>query len=339
MRPRKGGSGALPMSRRVLGLATAAMALGLALGKAQAESAPQATLRWVTLGTAGGPIPQADRGQPANALRLGHTVVLADCGDGTAGALARAGIALPQVRAVVLSHLHQDHSAGLHALVGLRLQTQVPGKLKVLGPPGTRTLVDGIVQSLRPFAESTQGLPGAQGAPDPAAGVEVQEISDGDRVELEGLQLRARSNTHYSFAPGSALARQHLSLSFRFEAAGRSIVYTGDTGPSAAVEELAQGADLLVSEMIDVQRTVDSVRSGRPDMPPAAVAGMQRVLRLHHLAPEDVGQLAQRAGVKSLVVTHLVAPGAEAADLVRYVDTIRSVYAGPVRIAAELQEH
>lgn len=303
-----------------------------------ADDQTQLNLRWITLGTAGGPVPIADRGQPANALAVGSAIYLIDCGDGAADALAKIGITLPKLKAVVLSHLHVDHTGGLAALIGLRYQNNLPGKLKIYGPPGTQTLVDGIVLSLRPYSDSAKDLPGADTASDVASTLEVHEVGDKAEFILDSINVQARANTHYSFAPNSEQAKKHVSLSYRFTSADRTIVFTGDTGPSSAVEELAHGADLLVTEMVDVDRTVEQLKRTRPDTPASVLSGMQKMLRLHHLTPEDVGQLAKRSAVKSLVITHLVAPRTTAAERMKYLNAINSVYSGPVMIANDLDE-
>ncbi len=116
------------------------------------------------------------------------------------------------------------------------------------------------------------------------------------------------------------------------------IAYTGDTGASAAVEKLAQGADLLVSEMIDYDRTVAEIRRESPGMPPAALAGLKRHLRDHHLSPTEVGQLARVAGVKSVVLTHLSAPDLNGSRELEYLREIAQSYGGPAVVARDLDE-
>ena len=113
------------------------------------------------------------------------------------------------------------------------------------------------------------------------------------------------------------------------------MVYTGDTGPSPAVEELASGADLLVSEMIDLDsilppgpRQQAAVNSTGQDMP--------RHLTEHHITPDQVGKIAGDAKVQELVITHLVARDPSAADLMRYHEIIGRRYSGPVVIANDL---
>lgn len=187
-----------------------------------------------------------------------------------------------------------------------------------------------------PAAAAGYGLPGASQS-FPADMVTVVEIQGGGTVTLSSLSVTAAQNTHYSFPPGTEQDRKFKSLAFRFNLADRSIVYTGDTGPSADVERLAKGADLLVSEMIDVDATVLNVKMNMPAMSPAALGGLVQHLSRHHLTPAQVGALASRAGVKAVVVTHLVAPGASATTLQGYVDAIREVFSGRVTIASDLQ--
>ncbi len=293
--------------------------------------------RWVTLGTQGGPIPLKSRSQPANVLLTGDGAYLVDAGDGVTEQLAKANVSLGQVKAVVLSHLHFDHTAGLFGIISLRWQTSITSPLTIYGPPGTQQLVDGILFSMGPAVEAGYAYPGEIRRPF-QPGVTVVEIRDGAKFDLATTHVSAAKNTHYTFAPGSAEDRKFESLSLRFDTPGRSIVYTGDTGASPAVEELARGADLLVSEMIDYEGTVADIRRASPNMPAAAFAGIEKHLRDHHLTPRQVGELAHSAGVRAVVVTHLSAPEADGNHKLEYLRQIAQSYSGPVIIARDLDE-
>lgn len=308
----------------------------LATAPAHAQ-APTASSHWVTLGTRGGPIADPERSQPANALVLGKMAYLVDAGDGVVEQLAKAKIPLASVKAVVLSHLHFDHTAGLFGVLGLRWQTNADAPLTIYGPPGTRGLVDGLLAAMAPTTRSGYGMPGSPDRP-AATGIQVVEIRDGARFPLGPITVRAVKNSHYSFPPGSAEDKAFESLSLRFDLPDRSIVYTGDTGPSPAVVKLAAGADLLVSEMIDVDRTMADVRRTSPGADPRMIAGVEAHLRAHHLAPEDVGKLAGAAHVKALVVTHFVAPEADDRTLLGFLGEIGHAFHGPVMIARDLEE-
>lgn len=307
----------------------------LAAAGVSAQSLNSATSpKFVTLGTNGGPLSNPNRAEPANAILVGRDAYLVDVGDGACQQLAKAGIQLVQISAVFISHLHFDHVGGLSALIGLRNQLGIPGVLSIYGPPGTKALVAGLVAATVPSAQAAYGFPEKPFA-DPVSSVKVIEMVDGSTAVVGPVKVTARQNSHYSFVPGSELDRRYKSLSFRFDAPGRSIVYTGDTGPSTAVEELASGADLLVSEMIDLDRILTpaqrSTLAGN-----ASGQDMPLHLREHHVTPDQVGEISARAKVHSLVITHLVAPGATAADLLTYHARIAQHYSGPVMIANDL---
>lgn len=242
---------------------------------------------------------------------------------------------LAQVRTLFLSHLHFDHTAGVLALIGLRYQTDQPGVLTIYGPRGTKAFVDGLIEAMQPAAAAGYGILGATAIPANST-VSVVELADGETVSIGPVTVRAAKNTHYSFIPGSDLDLQYQSIAYRFDAPGRSIVYTGDTGPSAAVVQLAMGADLLVSEMMDVEATVAKVKRINPTLSGPAEGAMVQHLSGHHLTPAQVGELASAAKVKSLVLTHL-APGDVSPDVeAKQRAEIERSYRGPVAFATDL---
>ncbi|GAA6186617.1 MBL fold metallo-hydrolase [Aliiglaciecola sp. NS0011-25] len=297
--------------------------------------APSTKNEWITLGTMAGPIPNAAHSQPANALLVNGKTYLVDAGDGTAGQLAKAGLNIKKVDAIFLSHLHFDHTGGLPAILSLRWQTETKSELTIYGPPGTKQTVDGIFAYMTYGTLGHYGVPGQEAAP-PNRNVKVVEIVDGSVLDFDGFKLSVIRNTHYSWPKDSEEYNKFQALSFKFELPDYSVVYTGDTGPSEAVELLSQNVDLLITEMMDVEHTVNLVKRMNPMMPPKALGHMKQHLSKHHLVPSDVGQLATKAKVKKLVVTHM-APGlVEPDEYEHYTNEVAEFYKGDITIANDL---
>ena len=293
----------------------------------------------MTLGTGGGPITRLKRSEPANALIVGSSVYLFDAGDGVQRQLRAAGYDVRQIKAVFLSHHHVDHTGGLAPLLVTRWLLNNLSPLALLGPPGTAEFARGIAAGNR----ATELAPIAIGGPHKpliASSFAVLELaSDLDTPALiyrdDNIRVFAVTNDHYNFTPGSPEAASARSYAFRIEAGGRRIVYTGDTGPSAKVERLAEGADILVSEVIDLA-AIRTELERVPGMDPATREAAMAHMRADHLTPNQVGDLASRAGVGKVVLTHLVPGGDGETSTTSYADGVRNRFKGSVTVAADL---
>ncbi|WP_431234359.1 MBL fold metallo-hydrolase [Mycolicibacterium psychrotolerans] len=299
----------------------------------QAAPPGNAEFRWITLGTMSGPLPSAVRHQPANVLYDGVEAIVVDCGDGAVDQLCKAGVPLPAVRTVILSHLHIDHTAGLYGLLGRRLQAHIPGPLTIYGPRGTLRMVNAIRSSFDFASGSMSQVPGFVKQFD--ADITVIEITDGSRFTVGGIDVATATNTHYRFSGDSPEGHRYQSLSLRFDTPTRSIAYTGDTGPSVNVERMAHGADVLVSEITDPEEVVARISRTFP-FSPAVLAAIKRRFELEHLTAEEVGLLASRSGVKSVVITHNPLTSENLAKA-RFV--IGRHFEGPVTFADDLDIH
>jgi ribonuclease BN (tRNA processing enzyme) len=294
---------------------------------------PAVRATWTTLGTNSGPLTLAGRWQPANLLRADGEVLLVDCGDGASELLQRAGVSLGAVRAVFLSHLHFDHTGGLFAFLGRRFQTRNPGVLTIYGPPGTRRTVDGLLAAMQPMADKVDTF-AFLAKQQPGDNIRVVELVDGATVAVGAIRITAAVNSHYVLADENGEGNH--SLSFRFDTSGRSIVYTGDTGPSASVEALAKDVDLLVAEVMDPAESIERIGRARSDLNALLRFALKRHFSKQHLSPEEAGRMAQRSGAKALLLTHnALAP--ESLEPARA--RIAAQYPGPITFAEDSKSY
>lgn len=286
---------------------------------------------FTTLGTMGGPVASSQRSQPAHLLHNNAQAILIDAGDGTLAQLTKAGVSLQAIHTIILSHSHIDHTGGLFAVLGTRLQEPIEGELTIYGPSGTQQMIAGIIAGLQPLVRTMSAQVPTE-APN-ALQCNVIEITDGSVFTIGSTRITAATNTHYSFKPGSKNALLYQSLSYRFDMPDRSIVYTGDTGPSPNVERLAHNVDLLVSEVIDPQAGMNKAKKSHR-IPFYVKPILMNHFKNQHLTAEAVGTLAQSANVKALVLIH---NALDTEDIALSRRTIGLHYNGPITFASDLE--
>jgi ribonuclease BN (tRNA processing enzyme) len=291
--------------------------------------------RLITLGTVAGPPPRPHRAQSSNLLIVNGTLYVIDAGDGAARRIAKAGFNVRDVGTIFITHHHDDHTAGLGTLMSVAWDSQRTIPINVYGPPRTEDLVKAAVQYFTISAES-RIADGGRTIPidrlffghDVGPGVIYQDAN---------IKVTAIENTHFGFHKGAAAGR-HKSYSYRFETPDRVIVFTGDTGPNQALTELARGADMLVSEANSIEERIHDLLSGGQWQ--IMTADEQERIKLQmtqgHLSTTDVGEMATRAGVKTVILTHLTFKADD--DYTAWVADVKKQFSGEVLIAKDLKE-
>lgn len=247
-------------------------------------------MRLTVLGCSGS-MPGPDSPASGYLVRSDGFALGLDLGNGTFGALQR-HVRPHELGALALSHLHPDHCSDVAGLVVyLRYHpSRVAGwpALPVFGP-----------------AESASRLAAAYA---PSAG----ELATTDLSDVLDFRRYGNPTVHIGPFAVSAVTAAHPceAYALRVQAGGTTLVYTGDSGPGAALVGLAAGADLLLAE---ATWTDDDSRP--PDL---------------HLSGLQAGRLAADAGVGRLLLTH-VAPWT---DPQAVLAEARRAYAGPVELAA-----
>jgi len=311
--------------------------LGLAAGVCAGSSTGE--MKLVLLGTQGGPNANLIRSESANVVLVDGQPYLFDCGYGTFRALKQAGIPFLDIARVFLTHLHDDHSADVVSLLGHQWTQGRVEPTVVYGPYGTDDLVQAALQYNRANAEIR--LPDEARSVQPGSMFSGQVVPATDKpykvFEDAGIAVFSIENTHFT----GRLKQQipHRALSYRIENEKRSIVFSGDTAYSQNLVALAENADVLVCEAIHVasmRRAFDRMVAGGKykDNP----EGVWSHIVETHTSTVDAGRMASAAGVKLLVLNHLI-PGAlqDVEDAV-YLEGARKHFDGEVLIGKDMLE-
>ena len=324
------------------------IAVGVLITVAAATSAAQSILpgrssdrtELLFLGTAGGPPLRQDRSEPATLLIVDGRYYLIDCGIGTMQRMLKAGIDPQRIKTIFLTHLHSDHVLGLSDVMGddfflLNLRG-ASDSIGIYGPPQTRDLVDSafrfITIAARPFAvENPKTYPplnhGRFTSP-----FKVHEFNrDGLIYHDDKIRVTAAENSHYALMIPQE-RRIFKSYSYRIETPHGTVVLTGDTGPSAAVAQLAQGADVLVAEA-DALNAVDrdkfiNTMALRNHWTAERTRGFRAHFISEHLDTGEIGQMASEAHVKAVILYHYY-PSSNA-DQAAHVIGVKKYFSGPV---------
>lgn len=247
----------------------------------------------VTLLGTGSPMPSPDRAGPATLISAGEGSedehYLVDAGRGVLMRLAAAGLGAPNLAAVLITHLHSDHITDLNDVITTRwVMTFEKTPLTIVGPVGTRAVVDHLLASLEPDIEYRiahhEDL-------DHRPPVTVLEVTEG-LIELGdghggNVVISCAQTDHKPVEP---------SIGFRFEYDGAVVVTAGDTVPCDGLDTLCEDADALVHTAI------------RKDI--IANIGLQRMQDTldYHSSPEQAAATAAKAGLDTLILTHYVPP-------------------------------
>lgn len=264
----------------------------------------------------GGPIADDARASSAYLLWLGGRArALVDVGGGAFLRFGEAGARFEDLDIIALSHFHTDHSADLPALLKSGYFSDRDRELTVSGPGGESPF-PGLEAFLGSLLGSENGAFGyLDGYLDGSDGlVKLEPITVPHRSEApRDVLSTARFNVEALGVPHGIVP----SLAYRFRLAGKTVVFAADqNGESRAFIDFARDADLMIAHL-----AIPESASG------AAVA--------LHARPSAVGKMARQAGVRQLVLSHVMARSLSRLD--DQLAIVRKTFAGPVHVAGDLE--
>ena len=247
----------------------------------------------VLLGTAAGPVPGRSREMTSHVMLSNGTAYVLDCGMGVTNQYARTGIPFSALKSIFITHHHADHNIEYGPLLIVGWIQGLPLDVRAFGPPPLRQMTDDFMRAYKQtvdfWAEDLHM--------EPFVSVNVQEVSEpGLVMQDDNLKVSSIIVEHPPVKP---------ALAYRFDFKDRSIVFSGDTAPSDAVAKLAKGADVLVHETMYVPAVEKYIKGQIAQGRPVKFEAFMAHMKADHTPSEDVGRIAQEAGVKTLVLSHL----------------------------------
>jgi ribonuclease BN (tRNA processing enzyme) len=307
------------ISRRAFLVGAGAVGIGWPkLRTAQTE----AKTRLVLLGTGGGPrVTKGGRSKSATLIIVKGVPYVIDCGEGVAQQLVEAGVQLNTLRNVLITHHHSDHNLDFGNLIYDAWISGLNAPLDAYGPPPIKTMLNAYWQ-LNKFDIETRRAD--EGRPDVRSMVHVREFTrPGMVLQNSDVKVTAARVRHPPITQAYA---------YRFDAADRSIVISGDTAYSPELIELAKGADVLVHEVMDRAGLETILRSV------TNAATLREHLMASHTLVEDVGKVAAAAAVKTLVLSHLVPADDKSITDEMWMAGVRKNFNGQVIVGRDLME-
>src|SRR2546422_5090328 len=277
--------------------------------------------RLIMLGTGGGPRPRRDRAATSHALLVDDVLYAVDCGHPVARQLAAAGVALPALRHVFVTHHHSDHNADYGSLLLLAWASGLRTRVDAWGPPPLEKMTR-LSFDMNAYDIDTRIA--EEGRVPLVPLVHAHELSQaGPVMQDERVKVTTALVDHPPVVP---------ALAFRFDCPDRSIVFSGDTNKSDNLVRLAKGADLFVHEALWVP-AVDRLVARIPN-----AATLKKHIIDSHTSVEDVGRVAAAAGVKTLVLSHLVPADDPMLSDQMWIDAARPYFKGDIVVAHDGME-
>ena len=294
----------------------------------RAELLDPSRITVVTCGT-GSPFPSA-RAQSCLAVFVNGQFLLFDAGDRAQDSMEDLNLPVTDIDAVFLTHFHADHVADLGEVMSRSWILGRHRPLEVYGGKEVEQIVSGFNTVYAADDAYRVAHHGADLFPAVRAATAMTILAPGPEgrpvYEVDGVQVLAYGVDHSPVA---------TALGYRVEYAGKSVAISGDTIDTQGLRALAANADVLVSDVMN-KTIVDETECAFGRIPDPRLEKIFRDIRTYHIDLPELAELANDAGVATLVVTHLVPAVDDPAQVDRFFrQPASALYNGTLVVAED----
>ncbi len=284
---------------------------------------------------AGSPFPDEKRLGPCTLVLAGQRLFVFDAGAGASRNIGKMDFNAGRIEAIFLTHFHSDHIDGLGELLLNRWVTASnTSPVPVFGPQGVEAVIAGLTQAyaldksyrVAHHGDATLPASGSGGQAMPFA-ITPTAAGEGRATVLNdgGVEVVAFLVDHKPIAP---------AVGYRISYKGRSVVISGDTQKSAAVQREAAGVDVLVHEAMSTPLMAllkdAAAQSGRNNF----VKIFDDVLN-YHSSPEQAAETARDAKARYLLLNHIAPPLPFSAMEKAFLGGAADLFNGPIRVGRD----
>ena len=275
------------------------------MGQTQDALMADDALRAVVCGSSS-PFPDARRAKACIAIIAGGKIYFVDTGPQSYSRVALLRLPVGSIGGIFLTHFHSDHIADLGEF---NMNSWILGRtapMDVYGPPGVERVVAGFSEAYaldQAYRTAHHGADVANSelwkmiAHPIALPGEITAAHDRTAVVLDdgALKVTAIEVNHEPIEP---------AYGYRFDYKGRSIVISGDTIKHMPLAAAAQGADVLFHEA-QAQHMVIALQESARASNNKRFTKIMGDIQNYHTSPVEAAEIANKAGVKLLVLYHL----------------------------------
>jgi ribonuclease Z len=252
------------------------------------------TLKVVVCGSRS-PLPSPGRAESCVLVEAGDDIYIFDLGNGSVNNLTQYQVPWPNVKAVLITHMHSDHMADLP---DAHLQSWIQGRtspLKVYGPEGINLVTKGFELAYSADYQYRNEHHGDDMLPMSIAGFNAIQIINNQLIpnDTPGLEILPFVVDHYPV---------NSAFGFKISYKDRTVVISGDTIHDGSVQKYSQDVDLLVHSAISID-IVERMRGIAP------IPQMDKILfdiQDYHTSIEEAGEIARDANVEHLLIYHSI---------------------------------